>query len=761
MSFTINHLYQFGTFLVDADQRVVLREGKPVPLTPKVFETLLVLIEHRGRIVEKEELMNRLWPDSFVEEANLTFNIQQLRKALGDNARKPVYIETVARRGYRFIATVEEVLTETGALSGHVSLRFNDSKTEVSSTGIESDIDERHDALDFGTETPFEVPPTVKKKSTDETVSVARSIANKRIFLIAAALAAILLTGTVIAVRHFNDSGNNDPNNDRRARGGAPALHSLTLERFTGTGRNRHAVISPDGRYVAYSSEVGGRHGLWLRQLATNTNVEIASSSDEFFGGLAFAHSGDYLYFARGKPYPEPLVLYRIPLIGGTATRLITNLQGTFSISSDDRRIAFIRNSHDNRETALMIADADGTNESALAIHSWVERIYAPAFSPDGETIACAVGHSDSGGQEVHVVEFRASDGTKNVLPGERWFHISRLVWLPGKTGLIAVGRKSLEDVTQLWRISYPGGETSKLTEGLQDYLGVSITADARRAVASQATRISDVWVTPSREPLNFRRTAQGVGKSCWTPDGRIVYSSTTSGNADLWIMRQDGTDQRQLTSNPESDYDPVVSPDGRYIIYLSNRTGSLHLWRMNIDGSDQTQITDGGGENFAAISADGQWVLYNSVNDRHLWKVSINGGEPVRLIERIASFPAVSPDGGLVACIGRNERLNRTLLVMPFEGGQPLRELDLDPQSLAATRLLWTPDGTALIYAASRDGVTSLFRQPLNGGSSEKLFDFDDGEIFDFNYSRDGEYLAVTRGGWQHDIVLISNFIY
>src|SRR6266478_9773185 len=109
MSQAIEHFYRFVDFTVDADQKVLLFQEKPRPLTPKVFDTLLILVENSGRLVKKEELMNRLWPDSFVEDANLTFNIQQLRKSLGDNARKPQFIETVPRRGYRFIAKVEEI----------------------------------------------------------------------------------------------------------------------------------------------------------------------------------------------------------------------------------------------------------------------------------------------------------------------------------------------------------------------------------------------------------------------------------------------------------------------------------------------------------------------------------------------------------------------------------------------------------------------------------------------------------------------------
>jgi len=114
MSSTPNRLYQFGEFTVDVEQRILLRNGTPLSLPPKIFDTFIILVNNRGRIVAKEELMNQLWPDTFVEEANLAVNIQQLRKVLGDNARKPLFIETVARRGYRFIAHVKEGVSETG-----------------------------------------------------------------------------------------------------------------------------------------------------------------------------------------------------------------------------------------------------------------------------------------------------------------------------------------------------------------------------------------------------------------------------------------------------------------------------------------------------------------------------------------------------------------------------------------------------------------------------------------------------------------------
>lgn len=103
----MTQLYRFGEFTLDAEQKVLLREGKPLLLAPKVVETLLILVQNSGRIIEKEELMTRLWPDTFVEESNLTYTIVQLRKALGDDARHPRYIETIPKRGYRFISQTE------------------------------------------------------------------------------------------------------------------------------------------------------------------------------------------------------------------------------------------------------------------------------------------------------------------------------------------------------------------------------------------------------------------------------------------------------------------------------------------------------------------------------------------------------------------------------------------------------------------------------------------------------------------------------
>jgi predicted ATPase/DNA-binding winged helix-turn-helix (wHTH) protein len=117
MSLKTEQVYEFADFRLDFSEKVLLHNGKPVPLTPKVFDTLVILIENAGHLLEKDELMERLWHDRFVEESNLTFNIRMLRKALGDNALKPRFIETVQGHGYRFIAEVRSAVEASESFS--------------------------------------------------------------------------------------------------------------------------------------------------------------------------------------------------------------------------------------------------------------------------------------------------------------------------------------------------------------------------------------------------------------------------------------------------------------------------------------------------------------------------------------------------------------------------------------------------------------------------------------------------------------------
>jgi eukaryotic-like serine/threonine-protein kinase len=699
-----NPQYRFGDFIVDTDQKVLLRQDKALPLTPKLFETLLILVENSGRIVQKEQFMERLWPHTFVEDANLTSNIQQLRKSLGDNARQPRYIETVTKRGYRFIANVQRM------------------------EAANSDVN------DSPSPTAIPTAVTVRKRQ-------------KRKVAIALATAAVVVAFGGFAFWKFSHASS-------KHLGDLVATLPLKIERLTASGQSRSAAISPDGRYVAYTQMVEGRYSIWIRQLTTNTNSEIVSPSDNIIG-MAFSHSGEYLYFVKD----DPSALYRVSLSGDVPIKILDQLEGKFSLSPDDSRIAFIRvstNSNGQQEHALIIANSDGVNERKLLSRQYPDKLDAPAWSPDGESIVCAYGNSAGGGQGVSLVEVKAVDGSMRELSSEKFFNIAKIVWLPHKNGLIMSAGKKPEGYRQLWRVSYPSLQFTEITAGLNSFSDLSLTSNGDKIVASQSTRAFDLWVGATGESGNLKKITAVMDKFCWTPDGRLVYSLNTIGNVDLWVMRPDGQEQRQLTLNSATNDAPTITPDGRYIVFISNRAGAFQVWRMQIDGSDPVPLTNGGGKNFPAISPEGKWVLYNTTDDWQLWRVSIDGGESTRLSDSYALFPSISPDGKMIACLGRSDS-KAVLRILPFDGGPPLKTFDLAAPSFSGNRIQWTRDGKALIYGTELDGVTSMFRQPLSGGEPNPVMKFED-ELADFSYSHDGQSLAVARGGWQHDIVLIRD---
>src|SRR5690242_18042495 len=376
-----NPHYRFGDFIVDTDQKLLLRQDKELPLTPKLFETLLILVENSGRIVQKEQFMERLWPHTFVEEANLTSNIRQLRKSLGDNAREPHYIETVTKRGYRFIANVQRVELP----HNQDEVRSGSETTDASLTAL---------------------PTTV----TD------RKQLKRRVTIALAAAVVVVMAGGFVFWRYSHASSKN--------LGDLLANLPLKIERLTASGQSSSAAISPDGRYVAYTQMFKGRHSIWIRQLTTNTNSEIVPPTDNIVG-MAFSHSGEYLYFVAG----DPSALYRVSLIGDVPRKILGRLEGKFSLSPDDSRIAFIRvstNSNGQQEHALMIANSDGTNESKLLTRQYPDKLDAPVWSPDGASIVCAYGNSASGSQGVSLVEVRVSDGKLRGLSRERFFNMGK-----------------------------------------------------------------------------------------------------------------------------------------------------------------------------------------------------------------------------------------------------------------------------------------------------------------------------------------------
>ena len=225
--------------------------------------------------------------------------------------------------------------------------------------------------------------------------------------------------------------------------------------------------------------------------------------------------------------------------------------------------------------------------------------------------------------------------------------------------------------------MDYPSGAVHGITNDLNDYSVVSVTADSKSLVTVQHEANFNVWVTPvnpsalssppregpaidrspARQITSGGTKLDGSQGLAWLPDGRLSYSSMASGSYDVWIMQADGSGQKQLTSaiqgsiyhthNPQS-----ASPDGKYIVFISDRvTGAPHIWRMDADGRNLKQLTNGNNETTARVTPDSRSVIYGELNGKIFSRVSIDGGEVSQITDQgQGGGPAISADGKLIA---------------------------------------------------------------------------------------------------------------
>ncbi len=757
MSVTLKHFYKFDPFVLDVEERVLLRNGRPVAVTPKVFDTLLLLVQNQGCVVSKQKILDTLWPDCFVEESNITFNITMLRKVLGDTKREPLYIETVPRRGYRFKTEVKEVLAEDVRADmpeigvppltdtdkgGRIEAETNNTAQPTFNTFENGSRRQDTDRLDNPT-----VAPQVSASQVDKKVAISQSLAFALIFL-------LLIVGVPIwyfSHRYF----------DHEQKGSlaqmplAPA--ALKFEQITNSGNIVSAAISPDGKQVVYVLENSGQQSLWLKQLATSVDVQIIPPAYSVYHQICFSHGGEYIYFTRHAEV-DPDDLYRIPAFGGPSTKLIPSVQGPFSLSSDDRQVAFSRVDQSRGESFLYVANTDDSDERQLAVHKEPDWLKNCAWSPNGKVIVCALGETNSSHQTITLVEVDVASGQERLLVKPNWFNARQLQWLPDGSGLLMCVKEKLSSRDQIWQMSYPGAEVYKVTDDTNNYLLFSLTADASKMIAVQAELSSNIWVSPNADGSDAKTVSAGRGRLTWTPDGKIVYVARSGVGWDVWLANADGTELRQLTFNSEINDYPAVSPDGRYIVFHSDRTGADHLWRMNSDGSNQMQLTNGYAERNAAISPDGRWVYYNTSADLKLWKIAAEGGEPLKLTDQYALYPAPSPDGKLIAYYQVSNGPHKySITVGRVEDMKTVKQISLALGSWISARLYWDAASTSVTYAVENEGKVKLYEQSVSGGPPRQVASFKAEDEFDFAWSPDHTMLAYMSSKWNHDIILIG----
>jgi Tol biopolymer transport system component len=531
------------------------------------------------------------------------------------------------------------------------------------------------------------------------------------------------------------------------------------MTQLTSNGKATSAVISPDGKQVVYVITEGGRKSLWLRQVATATDVPLRAPEDINYFTLTISPDGEFLYYASGGTSVRNRVLYKMPAFGGTSRKVIEDVSSPISFSPDGRQIAFVRNG--DEESALLIANADGTEERKIAIRQAPNSFGnlfqgGTAWSPDGKRIATIAHGIETDRRFQNVVEVPVEGGAERPLTSKQWFQVQQLAWLADGSGLLMTAAEQAADfqAKQIWHLSYASGEARKITNDLKNYENISLNADSSILVTVQGEEDANIWMAPNGDASRATQLTSvssrmdGAIGVAWTPDGKIVYYSMTSGKEGIWIMEADGKNRKQLTTGETADFFPSVSADGRYVVFTSERTGRREVWRMDIDGSNAKQLIHGGTYPQAAA----EWVVYQA--GRHLWKAPIDGGEPVQLSDKDLAWCAVSPDGKLIACAMRAP-LPANLAIISIEDGAPIKVFDAQPRLSA--RIRWTPDGRAVTYVARQDGMDDIWSQPIDGGKPKKLTNFKSNRIFSFDWSRDNK-LVISHGSSTSDVVLIRN---
>jgi len=546
---------------------------------------------------------------------------------------------------------------------------------------------------------------------------------------------------------------------------------SMQFERLTTNGKVTSAAISPGGDHLVYAIDEGEGQSLWSKELKSAKETRIASASSTEYRSLAFSPDGRWIAYFKSRPGDELGAVYRIAARGGAEQQLpIKNAISAISFSPDGKSLAVVIASDLSSETSLWVGDATGAGkalgarQSPAAFHP-----SAPAWSPDGRFITCAVKDADSD-LYLKVVTISVADRTENTVVSGRWSEIDGIAWLNDGGGLIVAAGDPITRAPKLWRVDYPSGSISRVTKDTGEYRGASLTGDARLLVSVQQEVLSHLWIAPDADSGQLQQITtgrfDGVNGIAWTPDQRLVFASWTNDRENIWISRQGKNDEIPQSdpipteSGDGGQYQPAVSPDGRFVIYVIERAGGAYLLRNEIERREMKPVSEERLAFFPQFSSDGRWIVYSAIRNGRgaVAKVSSDGGKPETVIDKRAWRAVLSRDGTRVACNYLDETATRwRLAVFPVSGGNPLAIFDA-PGSMHRV-VQWTPDGTGLAFIVTRGGVSNIWVQPVSGGGPSPMTGFKTDRIFNFAWSRDGRRLALACGRSPGDVVLIRNF--
>ncbi len=694
------HICEFGPYRLDADERLVLRNGEVVPLTPKALDLLVVLIERHGHLLEKEELMKVVWPDTFVEEANLSYNISLIRKALGEAENGQRYIETVPKRGYRFVADVRQVAAENPELT------------------VESpDLPEARKARLVRPALLFAVALAI---SASVWVIISRLTPRPppprpRIIPLtsypgAERFPSFSPDGNQVA---FSWDGDKQDNFDIYT---VSIEHGAPFRLTNDPAQDWSPAWSPDGRSIAFLRFLsGGKAGVFVttplsraeRQL---TEVYSPWRRAGFFGPhLAWSPDSKWIVTADQSSPETPFGLVLISVETGEKRTMTSPPQKVGNdispaFSPDSRSLAFIRIlSFPVSELYLLrLTDDFEPKEEPVRLTYEDQRTTSPVWSQDGREIIFASG--DVWSSRLYHVSVSEPDKPQQI---ESVGEAGPVLAISHTGRRLAFVREVFDPNIWRLRIGLDGsviGAPARFISSTRMDSNPQFSPDGKRvAFESNRSGTTEVWVCDSEGSNAVKLTSFGgplTGNPRWSPDGeRIVFTSRLTGQLDIYLINARGGTPERLTHEPSNDNVPSWSRDESWVYFHSNRSGASQVWKVRTDGSGAVPVTRNGG--FAALeSPDGKFLYYSKGTARGpaLWRVPVDGGEEVEVLEGISDWSTFAPmDQGIYFIPRREPTAGASIQFLNFADGK-IRTIAAIAKPVFIG-LTISPDGRSLLY--------------------------------------------------------------